>query len=138
MGKVRVLLYIEITCILLLLAGAMELVPAYGASGGAVAAAGSMIIYAFMNSIALWKISGSNPVPWPYAKVYLIAAACSLGLWLTKSLLDIESTLMLILLVAITSILVMLSCRKLLQVAEMFPEAARLPRFMQRVLGVKL
>jgi O-antigen/teichoic acid export membrane protein len=138
MGKVRVLLYIEIICILLLLAGAMWLVPAYGASGGAVAAAGSMIIYAFMNSIALWKITGSNPVPWPYAKVYLIAAACSLGLWLTKSLLDIESTLVLILLVAITSILVMLSCRKLLQVAEMFPEAARLPRFIRRVLGVNL
>ena len=138
MGKVRVLLYIEITSILLLLAGALELVPAHGATGGAVAATGSMIIYAFMNSIALWKITGSNPLPWPYARVYLIAAACSLGLWLTRSLLGIESTLMLMLLVAITSILVVLSCRKLLQVAEMFPEVARLPRFIQRILGVKL
>ena len=103
-----------------------------------MAAAGSMIIYAFMNSIALWKVTGSNPLPWSYAKVYLIVAACSLGLWLTKSLLEIESTLMMMILVAITSILVILSCRKLLQVAEMFPEVARLPRFIQRVLGVKL
>ena len=138
MGKVRVLLYIEIIAIFLLLAGTLEFVPAYGATGGAVAATGTMIIYAFMNSIALWKITGSNPVPWPYAKVYLVAAACSLGLWLTRSLLDIESTPMLLFLVVITSILVMLSCRKLLQVVEMFPEVARLPRFIQRILGVNL
>jgi O-antigen/teichoic acid export membrane protein len=131
-------LYIEIISIFLLLAGTLEFVPANGATGGAVAATGTMIIYAFMNSIALWKITGSNPVPWPYAKVYLIAAACSLGLWLTRSLLDIESTPVLLLLVVITSILVMLSCRKLLQVVEMFPEVARLPRFMQRILGVNL
>jgi O-antigen/teichoic acid export membrane protein len=138
MGKVRVLLYIEIVSILLLLAGTLALVPGYGATGGAVAAAGSMIIYAFMNSIMLWKITGSNPLPWPYAKVYLIAAVCSLGLWFTRSLLGIESTLMMILLVAISWLLVILSCRKLLQVAEMFPEVARLPRFIQRVLGVNL
>lgn len=138
LGKVRVLLYIEIVSILLLLAGTLELVPAYGATGGAIAATGSMIIYALMNSIALWKITGSNPLPWPYAKVYLIAAACSLGLWLTKSLLGIESTLMLMLLVAIASILVLLSCRHLLQVGEMFPEVAHLPRFIQRILGVNL
>lgn len=138
MGKVRVLLYIEIVSILLLLAGTLELVPDHGATGGAIAAAGSMLIYTLMNSIALWKITGRNPLPWPYAKVYLIAAACSLGLWFTRSLLDIESTLILMLLVAIVSILVILSCRKLLQVAEMFPEVSRLPRFIQRVLGVNL
>ena len=43
--------------------------------------------------------------------------------------------LLLLLLVAVTWILVILSCRKLLRVAEMFPEVARLPRFLQRVLG---
>jgi O-antigen/teichoic acid export membrane protein len=138
MGKVKVLLYIEIVSILLLLAAAWELVPGYGATGGAIAAAGSMIIYVFLNSFALWKITGSNPLPWLYARVYLIASACSLGLWLAKSLLGIESTLILMLLVAISSLLVILSCRKLLQVAEMFPEVARLPRFIQRALGVKL
>ena len=79
MGKVRVLLYIEIVSILLLLAGTLELVPGYGATGGAIAVAGTMIVWVLMNSIALWKITGSNPLPWPYAKVYLIAAACSLG-----------------------------------------------------------
>jgi O-antigen/teichoic acid export membrane protein len=138
MGRVQVLLYIEIVSILLLLVVAWELVPDYGVTGAAIAATGTMIIYAFLNCIALWKVTGSNPLPWPYAKVYLIAAACSLGLWFTRSLLGIESTLILMLFVAIASIFVILSGRELLQVAEMFPEVARLPRFIQRVLGVKL
>lgn len=138
MGKVRVLLYIEIVSILLLLAGTVKLVPDYGATGGAIAATGSIIVYTFLNSFALWKITGDNPLPWPYARVYVIAATCSLGLWITKSLLGIESTLILMLLVVFVSILVILSCRKLLQVAEMFPEVVHLPRFVQRILGVNL
>lgn len=138
MGKVSVILYIEIISISLMIAGTLLLTPAYGATGGATAATVSMIIYALLISLSLWKISGKNPLPWKYTKIYLIVGFCSLGMWLGKTLFAIDSTPVLFAFVLITSILVMLSSRKLLQITDMFPEVIRLPRLIRRLLGVNI
>jgi O-antigen/teichoic acid export membrane protein len=132
LGKVRVLLYIEIIATIIVLIATWLLAPRFGAIGGAIATTATMILYSSMNTIALWRFTGNNPMPWLYAKVYLLAAACALGLWLVKPLMGIDSILISILLAGFTSIIVILSCWKLLHFAEIFPEAIRFLKSMRR------
>jgi O-antigen/teichoic acid export membrane protein len=124
-GQVRVLLYIEIITTVSVLLAALMLVPRFGATGAAFAAAATMIFYSSMNTFMLWRITGTNPVPWECARVYLIAAVCALCLWVVKPLLGVNSSLVSFLLAGISSIVVLLSCWKLLHVAEIFPEVIR-------------
>ena len=132
LGHVRVLLYIEIVATVTVCIATLILAPKYGAMGAAVAAGAVMIFYSGMNTIMLWRITGNNPLPWPYARVYLLAALCALGLWLLKPLLGIDSIPVLILLAAASSLIVLLSCWKLLHFAEIFPEAIRFLKSMKR------
>ncbi len=128
LGKVRVLLYIEAIATIAVLIAALMLVPKFGAIGGAIATSATMIFYSCMNTIALWRFTGNNPLPWLYAKVYLLAAACAFGLWLVRPLIGIDSILISILLTGFTCMIVIFSCWKLLHFAEIFPEAIRLFR----------
>jgi O-antigen/teichoic acid export membrane protein len=132
LGKVRVLLYIEIAATLIAVITALMLVPTFGAIGAAIATTATVILYSIMNTIAWWRFTGDNPLPWVYARVYLLAAACALGLWLVKPLAGIDSILLSLFLVGITSAIVILSCWKLLRFSEIFPEALRLFRSMKR------
>jgi O-antigen/teichoic acid export membrane protein len=132
LGKVRVLLYIEGISTIAVLIAALILVPKFGAIGGAVATAATMIFYSCMNTIALWRFTGNNPLPWNYAKVYLLAAMCALGLWLVKPLMGVDSILISLLLAGFSSMIVVFSCWKLLHFAEVFPEAMRFFRSMRR------
>ncbi len=124
MGYVRVLLYIEFVSTASLIIMAWLLVPKYGALGGAMASASALIFYGGFSTLVLWRVTGSNPLPWTYSKIYLLAALCAVGLWLSNSVLGIDSVLMSIVLVALSSLVVFASCWKLLRVTEMFPEAA--------------
>jgi len=132
LGKVRVLLYIEIVATIIAVITALMLVPKFGAIGAAIATTATVILYSIMNTIAWWRFTGDNPLPWLYARVYLLAAACALGLWLVKPLTGIDSILLSFLLVGITSLIVILSCWKLLRFSEIFPEAIRLFKSMKR------
>ncbi|MEH6588767.1 MAG: flippase [Halioglobus sp.] len=136
LGKVRVLLQIEVITIVALLILTLLLVPGPGAIGAAVATSASMILYSCINTFMLWRITGSNPLPWLYARVYLIAAVCALGLWLAKSLLGIDSISASLALAGLTSMIVVLSCWRLLRFAEIFPEAPRILKSVKRFLGV--
>ena len=126
LGKVRMLLYIDIACILLALLAALALVPAYGTTGGALATAAAMMAQVVLSSLALWRITGNNPMPWFYARAYLITAACTVGLWLPR-LLGIDSLTLDIVLLVMTSLLVIFSCRKLLSIVEIFPRRRNYP-----------
>jgi O-antigen/teichoic acid export membrane protein len=132
LGKVRVLLYIEIIATIAALITALMLVPRFGAIGAAIATTATIILYSIMNTIAWWRFTGDNPLPWVHARVYLLAAVCALGLWLVKPLMGIDSILISCLLAGFTSIIVILSCWKLLRFAEIFPEALRFFRSMKR------
>jgi len=132
LGKVRVLLYIEVISTVALLITALMLVPRFGAIGGAIATTSTLIFYSSLNTIALWRFTGNNPVPWDYAKIYLLAALCALGLWLAKSLMGIDSIFMSLLLTVFTSMIVILSCWKLLHFAEVFPEVMHYFKSMRR------
>jgi O-antigen/teichoic acid export membrane protein len=132
LGKVRVILYIDLIVTLAALIATLMLVPKFGAIGGAIAVTATMIFYSSINTITLWRITGNNPLPWIYAKVYLLAAACALGLWLVQPLMGIDSIVILLLLAGFTSMIVILSCWKLLHFAEIFPEALRLFKSIKR------
>lgn len=132
LGKVRALLYIEIIATITVVIVTLMLAPRFGAIGGAIATTVTMIFYSTLNTIALWRFTGNNPLPWLYAKVYLLAAACALGLWLAKPLLGIDSILMSLLLTGFTSMIVIFSCWKLLHFAEIFPEVMRFFRSTKR------
>jgi O-antigen/teichoic acid export membrane protein len=132
LGKVRALLYIEIIATLTTLIAALILVPKFGAIGGAIATSATMIFYSILNTIAFWRFSGNNPLPWHYAKVYLLAAVCAVGLWLVEPLTGIDSILISLLLAGLTSMVVIISCWKLLHFAEIFPEVIHFFRSKRR------
>jgi O-antigen/teichoic acid export membrane protein len=135
LGKVRVLLYIEVIATVALIIAALLLVPRFGAIGGAIAGAAVMIAYSCMNTLMLWRITGKNPLPWLYTKVYLIAAACALGLWLVRPMMGVDSILLLFLLTGFTWMIVIFSCWKSLHFDEIFPEVLRLIQSMKRFFG---
>jgi O-antigen/teichoic acid export membrane protein len=122
LGHVRMLLYIEIVATVAVAIATIILAPRYGAIGAAIAAASIMIFYSGMNTLLLWRVTGKNPLPWSYARIYLTAALCALGLWLVKPILGIESILMLVALTTIASLIVLTSCWKLLRFTEIFPD----------------
>ena len=132
LGKVRVLLYIEIIATITVVLAALILVPRLGAVGGAISVAMAIMFYSSMNTFALWRFTGNNPLPWDYARVYLVVAACGLGLWLVQPLLGIDSIVASLLLTVGTFMIVIFSCWKLLHFAEVFPEAIRFLKSMKR------
>lgn len=134
LGKVKALFYIDIGCVLVVIVTAFIAVPPLGSVGGAIATAISMTFQTLMSSIALWKYTNNNPLPWQYAKIYLLVLGCIFILFLPTTL-NIDSSWISVFLVTATIVLVIFTSRRLLQVADMFPEVRKLPTMIKWILG---
>lgn len=134
LGKVKVLFYIDIACILMVIGAASIAVPTLGPLGGAIATASTVIFQTLMSGLALWVSTKNNPLPWQYAKIYILVLVCTLILFLPAAL-NFHSLWISIFLVTATILVTVFASRRLLQVSEMFPEVSKLPFIIKWLLG---
>lgn len=135
LGKIKVLFFIDILATGLTIVLAFVFIPRFGAIGAAVTTSASLIIYNCMNTAMLWRITGSNPLPWKYVRILLIVAACTAALSVLKTGLSIDSIPISILLAGLAWAIVLSSSWKSLHFSDMFPEIGELHKLAKKFLN---
>jgi O-antigen/teichoic acid export membrane protein len=109
------------------------LIPTYGALGAAIATMSTLILHNVLKQIGLTKGTGIVLFDRTYLRVYGVIVAAVIVLAVAQLAFDLH-VIVSIALAGVASFLVLALNRKLLTVAEIFPEILRLP-FARRVLG---
>ncbi len=111
----------------------LVLIPPFGALGAALATASTLLVFNSLKQYALHRYVGVSLFEWQYLRVYLTIVLTTVGLLAVELLAD-PPLIVGIVLVGLASIAVLFAGRSHLQIADTFPELARLP-LVRRVLG---
>jgi O-antigen/teichoic acid export membrane protein len=125
-GKVRHILVLNVTTVIVNLGLSLLLVPRFGALGAGVATMVAVIIYNISKQLWLWRATGIGMVEWPYVKAYLVIALGALGLLAIQGTFSPPIIVSLGLAVLLT-LFVVRSNAAVLEVDRMFPEVMRIP-----------
>jgi O-antigen/teichoic acid export membrane protein len=109
------------------------LIPPLGALGAAIATGSTLLVFNSLKQYALHRYVGVSLFEWQYARVYLTIILTTLGLLVVEFVIDPPLIVGLVL-VGLASLAVVFTGRQHLQVADTFPELARLP-FLRRIIG---
>jgi O-antigen/teichoic acid export membrane protein len=111
----------------------LVLIPPFGALGAALATASTLLVFNSLKQYALHRYVGVSLFEWQYLRVYLTIVLTTAGLLVVELVADPPLIVGLVL-VGLASIAVMVAGRSHLQIADTFPELARLP-LVRRVFG---
>jgi O-antigen/teichoic acid export membrane protein len=100
--------------------------PRYGVWGVAAATSASMVLHNVFKQLGLRLATGVTLFDTRYAGFYLTLAACAAGLMLANWLLPVSPIVMLVLTGVASGSLLLLS-RRVLKIAQIFPEIRRVP-----------
>ncbi len=125
LGKIRYVVIINLTAVVINLILDLLLIPRFGALGAAIATAGAMISHNILKQAGLRLASGISIFDWQYLSYYLLIVISALGLLAvqyisTNAYFDFA-------LVAVVSLIVLFVSRKKLKIDETFPELLKLP-----------
>lgn len=120
-GKLRYMVTVDFTTMLICLALSLLLIPKYAATGAAVAACGTLVLYNILNHLGLKFAAHSDLFRPRYLKVYVSILLGSMGLLLFEYLVSIPLIISLIL-AGLISLVVLLVNRDLLEIEQTFPE----------------
>jgi O-antigen/teichoic acid export membrane protein len=136
---IRVFGFIRYTVVINLIAAIANvtlnllLIPTYGALGAAVATAATLILHNVLKQAGLARGTGIALFEPRYVRVYAVIVGAVVALGAIEFVWD-PPVVVSIGLAALASFVVLAANRKLLTVAEIFPEVLRLP-FARRILG---
>lgn len=132
MGKIRYVVIINITALMINVVLNLLLIPVYGALGAAVSTAASMVIHNVLKQAGLRLASGVNIFDWNYLSFYLIIITASVSLFVVQ--ISVNSMYVLLPLAIVTFLLIVKLCQHHLRIEQTFPELLKLPlaRFLFR------
>jgi len=113
----------------------LALIPSLGALGAALATSGGLILQNLFHHWGLHRTTGIDLLRWKYLRVYLHLVLATLALLAIHRILALPLAEELVL-VALTSLGLLRLHRKTMDIANVFPELAKLPLF-GRLLGVE-
>lgn len=131
----RMLILVDVISLAGAIGTNLLLVPTFGAVGGAWAILIGFVIQGIACMVAVAMTVDVNPVAWRLIRAYTLAAILTSCLWLGVNSTLITPLWMPLLLVA-TSVLFAWLCREDLEVANVFPEVARVP-YLGRLLSTE-
>lgn len=111
----------------------LVLIPPFGALGAAVATGITLLSFNSLKQYALHRVVGVTLFEWQYVRVYLTIVVATAAILATQVVVD-PPLIVGLALVGVASLLVLLAGRHHLQLADTFPELARVP-FLRRILG---
>jgi len=132
-GKVRWLMGVNAVGATLNVVLNLLLIPRMGALGAGIATGTSMLIYALLKQICLWRATGVRALHPGYWRPYGLIAGVCLALVVIRVLWPRDLWVLLPTLL-LSLVIVGLLARKTLSISDMFPELARWP-LLQRLLG---
>jgi len=125
-ARVRLITVINMLGVLLGLGLNLWLIPRHGALGAAIATSSALVAYNLLNHAGLWLATAIDLFQWRYLKVYLSVVMSTLALFALRAFLH-PPVLLMVLLVALTTLLLFRINRRSLNVADTFPELGRVP-----------
>jgi O-antigen/teichoic acid export membrane protein len=134
-AKVRFITWINCIAAAIVLLLNLWLIPLYGALGAAIATSGAVVIHNLLIHSGLWFGTGIDLFQWRHLKVYLSVVVVTLSLLMFDSFYTPPIYLMVIL-IALTSLLLFVVNRNILNIAHTFPEISRIP-LLGKLLGAK-
>lgn len=111
----------------------LALIPPFGALGAALATGITLLVFNSLKQYALSRAVGISLFEWQYLRVYGTIVAATAGLLAVQVVLD-PPLIVGLGLVGLASLAVLFAGRHHLQVADTFPELAKIP-FLRRILG---
>jgi O-antigen/teichoic acid export membrane protein len=127
LGKIRLVVTLNIVTQIIIVVFNLLLIPRYGALGAAVATVGGLIVQDFLRQLALWRWGGGiSFFEKRYTSFFLVLAASTIGLYLIQLFTPNNIYIGLMLALAV-SVFVLLLVKKHLKIADTFPEIVRLP-----------
>ena len=125
-GQVRRVMWIDGIAVALTLVLSLLLVPRFGAMGGAVGLAITFMLHSLMYQVGLARETPISLLPGRFTRVFLLIGALCLGLVAIELVVDppiwIGAPL-----VVLASLVLIRSCRGVLEIEHTFPELLRLP-----------
>ncbi|MCU1247626.1 MAG: hypothetical protein JWQ49_655 [Edaphobacter sp.] len=127
LGKIRLMVALNIVTPIILVVFNLLLIPRYGALGAAVATSTGLITQNLLRQLSLWRASGGVTFfEKRFASFFLVLGSSAIGLYLiqlfTSSNIYVALTLALV-----ASTLVLWLVKKHLKIADTFPEILRVP-----------
>lgn len=132
-GKIRYIVTIDFLALAASLGLSLMLIPRYGALGGAIGTAGTLIVHNILTHAGLRFGTGIDLFQWRYLKVYAVIVAGMVCLSLLQWLVD-PPIYIGVAAAALVSLLVLGINRVALDVGNTFPELLRFP-LMKRILS---
>jgi O-antigen/teichoic acid export membrane protein len=124
-GRIRTLVALNIVALVINTVANLIAIPRWGALGAALATALTLLIHNVLKQIALQRTSGVRFFRVDYARLYLTVAAAALALLVLQTTLD--RAIVSVAAYGVVSVVVLAVNRRLLQVADTFPELLRVP-----------
>lgn len=131
----KMLILVDVISLVGAVATNLLLVPSFGAIGGAWSILVGFCIQSVACMVAVAMTVDVNPVAWRLLRAYGLAGFLTWGLWLAAAS-AMVSVLWMPVLLAATSVLFAWLCRDDLEVANVFPEVARVP-YLGRLLSTE-
>jgi len=100
------------------------LIPRYGALGAAIGTCGTLVMYNLLNHLGLKFATAINLFEWRYLRVYVSVVLGTVGLTVFQNLVSPPIYVGLIL-AGLTSLIVLLINRSVLNIEQTFPELLR-------------
>jgi O-antigen/teichoic acid export membrane protein len=132
-GKIRYIVTIDFLALAASLGLSLVLIPRYGALGGAIGTAGTLIVHNILTHAGLRFGTGIDLFQWRYLKVYLVIVAGMVCLTLMQWLVD-PPIYIGVAVAALISLLVLGINRVALDVGNTFPELLSFP-LVKRILS---
>ncbi len=132
-GNLKAVVGVNLAAALINIVLLLALIPPFGALGAALATGITLLAFNSLKQIALSRALGISVFEWQYLRVYATIVAATIGLVAIQTVLDPPLIVGLVL-VGLASLAVLFAGRHHLQVADTFPELARIP-FVRRLLG---
>ena len=126
LSDVRYSVTVNIVAAIIAIVANLILVPRYGALGAAWATTGSALLHCALKQIGLARATGVRPFEWRLSPLYTGIAASAVVVLLGQWAMPTQPVLPLVL-AAATSLLLLVSSKRMLMVTETFPEVRRVP-----------
>ena len=123
-GKLRYTVAIDFLTMLVSLGLSLLLIPRYGALGAAIGTCGTLVIYNLLNHLGLKSSTAINLFEWRYLRVYVSVVLGTLVLTVFQNLVSPPIYIGLVL-AGLTSLIVLLINRSVLNIEQTFPELLR-------------
>ncbi len=124
-GKIRFIVVLNVVAVVVNLVANLALIPPYGALGGAIGTAATLVVHNVLKQVGLRLGTGIPFLARRYVGLYGSICVAAITLLLLARV--IEANLLLLAAVALASVVVLATNRRLLRLKETFPELLQLP-----------